>query len=119
MATTSEEEARAALEATALPMDGGAMMSQPLALDLNGAVVEQPSRAELSEALAGGSRAQDYRLRDLLAVLIDAARARGDREVALSAQTHALGFYRRFGFTNEGPEYIEAGIPHQAMRRVF
>ena len=40
-----------------------------LALDLNGAVVEQPSRAELSEALAGGSQAQDYRLRDLLAVL--------------------------------------------------
>ena len=55
----------------------------------------------------------------MLAVLIDAARARGDREVALSAQTHALGFYRRFGFTHEGPEYIEAGIPHQAMRRVF
>ena len=55
----------------------------------------------------------------MLAVLIDAARARGDHEVALSAQTHALGFYRRFGFTNEGPEYIEAGIPHQAMRRVF
>ena len=55
----------------------------------------------------------------MLTVLIDAARARGDRAVALSAQTHALGFYRRFGFTNEGPEYIEAGIPHQAMRRVF
>ena len=32
----SVEEARAALEATALPMDGGAMMSQPLTLDLNG-----------------------------------------------------------------------------------
>ena len=55
----------------------------------------------------------------MLTVLIDAARARGDRAVALSAQTHALGVYRRFGFTNEGPEYIEAGIPHQAMRRVF
>ena len=55
----------------------------------------------------------------MLTVLIDAARARGDRAVALSAQTHALGFYRRFGFINEGPEYIEAGIPHQAMRRVF
>lgn len=55
----------------------------------------------------------------MLTVLIDAARARGDRVVALSAQTHALGFYRRFGFINEGPEYIEAGIPHQAMRRVF
>ncbi len=55
----------------------------------------------------------------MLAVLIEAARARGDREVALSAQTHALGFYRRFGFVNEGPEYMEAGIPHQGMRKAF
>ena len=43
-----------------------------LALDLNGAVVEQPSRAELSEALTGGSQSRDYRLRDLLAVLKNA-----------------------------------------------
>jgi predicted GNAT family N-acyltransferase len=55
----------------------------------------------------------------MLSILIEAARARGDREVALSAQTHALGFYRRFGFANEGPEYIEAGIPHQAMRKAL
>lgn len=55
----------------------------------------------------------------MLSVLIEAARARGDREVALSAQTHALGFYRRFGFVSEGAEYADAGIPHQAMRRVF
>ena len=40
-----------------------------LALDLNGAVVEQPSKAELSEVVAGGDRAKEYRLRDLLAVL--------------------------------------------------
>ena len=40
-----------------------------LALDLNGAVVEQPSKAQLSEVFAGGDRTQEYRLRDLLAVL--------------------------------------------------
>ena len=40
-----------------------------LALELDGAVVEQPSKAEVSEVLAGGSRARDYRLRDLLAAL--------------------------------------------------
>jgi predicted GNAT family N-acyltransferase len=55
----------------------------------------------------------------MLTTLIEAARARGDLEVALSAQTHALGFYRRFGFVNEGPEYVEAGIRHQAMRKVL
>ena len=53
----------------------------------------------------------------LLRALIDAARRRGDREVMLSAQVHAVGFYRAEGFEPEGPVYEEAGIPHQAMRR--
>jgi len=52
----------------------------------------------------------------LLRRLIEAARARGDREVMLSAQVHALGFYRAEGFEPEGAVYEEAGIPHQAMR---
>lgn len=40
-----------------------------LAFDLNGAVVEQPSRADISEILAGGTPAREYRLRDLIASL--------------------------------------------------
>lgn len=55
----------------------------------------------------------------MLGTLVEAARLRGDREVVLSAQTHALGFYGRFGFEKEGPEYMEAGIPHQSMRKVL
>ena len=54
--------------------------------------------------------------RALLRALVRAARRRGDREVALNAQVHALGFYGAEGFTAEGPVYEEAGIPHQAMR---
>jgi len=54
-----------------------------LALDLNGAVVEQPSRAQLSEALAGGGQSQDYRLRDLLAVLKNAKTDNRVKVVAL------------------------------------
>ena len=52
----------------------------------------------------------------MLKRLIEAARSRGDREVALSAQVHAVPFYRAHGFVEEGAEYEEAGIPHQAMR---
>jgi len=52
----------------------------------------------------------------ILATLVAAARARGDAVLRLSAQTHALGFYRRHGFTEEGPEYLEAGIAHRRMR---
>jgi predicted GNAT family N-acyltransferase len=53
----------------------------------------------------------------ILVALVAEARRRGDAEVALSAQTHALDFYRRHGFDAEGEIYEEAGIPHQAMRK--
>ena len=54
--------------------------------------------------------------RAMLRRLIDAARHRGHREVALSAQVHAVEFYRAEGFEPDGAVYEEAGIPHQAMR---
>lgn len=53
----------------------------------------------------------------LLRALLEAARARGDREVVLSAQTHAMPFYEKAGFIAEGDEYDDAGIPHRQMRR--
>ena len=53
----------------------------------------------------------------MLARLIEAARQRGDRQVALSAQVHAIGFYRSHGFRPVGEVYQEAGIDHQAMVR--
>lgn len=52
----------------------------------------------------------------LLCALLQAARQRGHREAVLSAQTHALAFYARFGFIAEGPVYGDAGIPHRRMR---
>jgi len=52
----------------------------------------------------------------LLRALLQAARDRGDREVLLGAQTHAIPFYERFGFVVDGKEYDDAGIPHRQMR---
>src|ERR1041384_6939429 len=43
--------------------------------------------------------------RAMLRRLIEAARRRGHREVALSAQVHALEFYRAEGFEPDGPVY--------------
>ena len=57
----------AALSAKPTPIGEGV-----LALDLDGAVVEQPSRAEVSEVLTGGSPAKEYRLRDLTSALENA-----------------------------------------------
>lgn len=51
----------------------------------------------------------------LLDALLQRARDKGMPEVVLHAQTHAVGFYRRFGFSPKGDEFLEAGIPHQEM----
>jgi len=52
----------------------------------------------------------------LLEELVAVAREQGFDRVELSAQTHALDFYARFGFEAVGDEYMDAGIPHRAMR---
>ena len=53
----------------------------------------------------------------MLRKLMERAKARGDREIVLSAQVHAVPFYRANGFMEDGSEYLEAGIRHQEMRR--
>lgn len=52
----------------------------------------------------------------LLAALIDQARKRGDAQVVLAAQVHAMPFYRRHGFVEEGDVFLDAGIEHMTMR---
>ena len=54
----------------------------------------------------------------LEALVAEAARA-GLAAVALNAQVHALAFYRRHGFVEHGDVFMEAGIPHRAMRRTL
>jgi predicted GNAT family N-acyltransferase len=55
----------------------------------------------------------------LLQGLMAQARTRGDRQVALSSQTHAAQFYERHGFTIDGDEFFEAGISHINMQYTF
>lgn len=55
----------------------------------------------------------------LLSELIAMARESGYAETRLHAQTHALAFYRKHGYTPLGEEFLEAGIPHYEMRLVL
>ena len=55
----------------------------------------------------------------LLQGLMAQAKARGDKAVVLSAQTHAAPFYLRHGFAICGDEFFEAGIAHVEMRLAF
>lgn len=49
--------------------------------------------------------------------LMTAALARvGDRECWLDAQSHLVGFYRRFGFAVAGDDFRQDGILHTPMR---
>lgn len=52
----------------------------------------------------------------LLLHLMERARRRGDRQVILSAQMHAIAFYEKFGFVAEGAVFEDCGIPHRMMR---
>ena len=54
---------------------------------------------------------------DLVRAIEARAAERGLAVIALSAQTHALGFYERLGYTAYGPEFDDAGLPHRWMRR--
>ena len=51
----------------------------------------------------------------LMEALLQRAREQSLSRVTLHAQTHAAGFYRRFGFSERGGEFWEAGIPHVEM----
>lgn len=55
----------------------------------------------------------------LMERLIALARQRGFRQVRLNAQTSALAFYEKLGFSAEGEDFIDAGIPHRRMTLIL
>lgn len=61
-----------------------------------------------------------YRQHKIGAQLMRAAEAACPtaRAFILTAQCQALHFYEKLGYVAEGPEFLEAGIPHRLMRKV-
>jgi len=57
--------------------------------------------------------------RSVLDALMQSARAQGQHEVVLHAQTSAAPFYARAGFIERGTVFEEAGIPHVEMVRAL
>ena len=53
----------------------------------------------------------------VLECVIAEARRRGASSALLNAQTKAVAFYEHTGFTREGTEFLDAGIPHFRMTR--
>ncbi|MCI0508077.1 MAG: GNAT family N-acetyltransferase [Gammaproteobacteria bacterium] len=55
----------------------------------------------------------------LLSELINIARLQGINEVFLHAQIRAVVFYQKAGFVITSDEFMDAGIPHVAMRLIL
>lgn len=63
-------------------------------------------------ATATGSRSAGHARRLMQRALALA----GDREVVLDAQSYLSRWYERFGFVQDGDEFVEDGIAHVPMR---
>ncbi|WP_126455258.1 GNAT family N-acetyltransferase [Sulfuriflexus mobilis] len=55
--------------------------------------------------------------RAMLDMLIEHAGMQQILQLELNAQSHAVGFYQKAGFSPCGDEFLDAGIPHFKMRR--
>lgn len=44
---------------------------------------------------------------------------RGITSITLHARTSATGFYARLGYRTTGDEFMEIGVPHQAMKKTL
>lgn len=51
----------------------------------------------------------------MLRLLLELAAQREFHTLFLNAQTHALEFYRKHGFVEQGQAFLDAGIPHKRM----
>ena len=69
-------------------------------------------------AVMSGTRGRGIGTRILRCLILE-ARRHGIREPFLHAQVQAVPFYERLGFSREGEEFDEAGIPHLRMSLVL
>ena len=53
----------------------------------------------------------------MLDMLIEHANMQQISHLELNAQTHAMKFYTKHGFDAYGEEFLDAGIPHYAMKK--
>ncbi len=57
----------------------------------------------------------EWRRRGVGSALLKAVMSATQQTLFLHAQVDAIPFYQRFGFVAEGPEFMDAGIPHRKM----
>ncbi|UTR11049.1 GNAT family N-acetyltransferase [Evansella sp. LMS18] len=53
----------------------------------------------------------------LMRKIEETAKENGIAEIKLNAQTHAEAFYKKIGYTTHSDVFMDAGIPHVAMKK--
>ena len=54
--------------------------------------------------------------KNMLKYILEIAKDKSLNNIELSAQEHAVDFYKKFGFTVTSNVYLDAGIPHYDMK---
>lgn len=55
--------------------------------------------------------------KNMLKYILEIAQKKSLDNIKLSAQEHAVDFYKKFGFIITSDVYMDAGIPHYTMKR--
>ncbi|MFR9795574.1 GNAT family N-acetyltransferase [Streptomyces sp. MS06] len=105
-----------AVRADGVPIGAGRLLHGEAAAAKNGGEASVGSLGRL--AVTRAARGQGVGAA-LVRAVEEAARVRGLTAVDLHAQTHALAFYERLGYTAYGPQFPDAGIWHRSMRRAL
>lgn len=79
-------------------------------------VLFKPEHAKIGRvAIARSHRGLGLGAR-LIDFAVEVAREKGETRCYLESQADKIGFYTRLGFSAFGGEFMDAGIPHRAMR---
>jgi ElaA protein len=77
-------------------------------------ILNDPGTARIGRVCTAAPRRGDGLSGRLLATALDLV---DGRPCVLDAQSYLVGYYKRFGFEPDGPEFVEDGIPHVPMCR--
>jgi len=105
-----------------LDPDGHDLAPSTTHLWLEGDGGEMTSYLRVLPAPGGGARIgrvvtpAQHRGQGLAGQLLDAALDGAERPVVLDAQSHLVAMYERHGFSVDGDEFLDDGIPHRPMR---
>jgi predicted GNAT family N-acyltransferase len=79
-------------------------------------LIEQPEHVKIGRVAVRQSFRGRGIAKKLIAAAMAHARSKGQHRFYLTAQSDKLGFYEALGFVAFGPEIIDGGMPHRAMR---